>query len=156
MKRQKVKRLLTFLVSRLGDATAVGSYRRGEEEIGDLDILVKMRDPSQLYGLIPKPARVLRQGSYIFTTVSPYDGSKGGDPIQVDIWAAEPKHYPYALLHYTGSKGHNIGMRRLAKSKGLKLNQYGLYRGETRIPASSEREIFALLGKVYKKPEERI
>lgn len=69
--------------------------------------------------------------------------------------------YPYALLHLTGSKGHNIGMRALAKRQKMLLNQYGLFRvsgterRQVRPLARSEQDIFRKLGKKYKPPHLR-
>lgn len=139
-------------------SVAVGSYRRGCARVGDLDVLVRRSDDKSPDDFVRGYASRIRRGSYLFSTVPPFDGSRGTrrDWIQVDVWTCTPADAAYALLHYTGSKGHNIGMRRLAQSRGWKLNQYGLYNShDVRFPARSEQEIFRLLGKPYKQPMER-
>src|SRR5207244_11060111 len=65
---------------------------------------------------------------------------------QVDLRAVEPDAYGAALLYFTGSKAHNVELRQLAQEKGLKLNEYGLYRGERRVAAATEAEIYRALG----------
>jgi DNA polymerase (family 10) len=65
------------------------------------------------------------------------------------------KEFPYALHHFTGSKEHNTAMRARAKQMGLKMNEYGLFRGEDLVPCKDENEIFAALGLAYIPPELR-
>ena len=63
--------------------------------------------------------------------------------------------FPYALLYFTGSKEHNVRLRGIAKKKGWKLNEYGLFEGEKLIPCRDEAEIFRALGLSYIPPELR-
>jgi DNA polymerase (family 10) len=73
----------------------------------------------------------------------------------VDLRVVEDKQYPYALLYFTGSKEHNTALRGIAKDKGLKLNEYGLFRGEKLIPCQDEADIYKALGMEYIPPELR-
>lgn len=75
--------------------------------------------------------------------------------IKVDVFLAASDHFGAMMLFATGSGGHNIGLRRIAMKKGLKLNQYGLWKGSRRI-ANTETGIYKSLGRPrYKPPEER-
>src|SRR5437016_13146524 len=69
---------------------------------------------------------------------------RGG--LQVDLRAVEPDAYGAALLYFTGSKAHNVELRQLAQEKGLKLNEYGLYRGQRPVAAATEAESYRALG----------
>src|SRR5437773_6728507 len=75
--------------------------------------------------------------------------------LQVDLRLVEEDEYAAALLYFTGNKEHNIALRNLALKLGLKLNEYGLYRGEERLPAATEEDIYRHLGLAYIPPELR-
>src|SRR6266566_3199634 len=128
-----------------------GSYRRRRESIGDLDILVTSGDSATVmdrfvaYGDV---AEVISKGETRATVKL-----RGG--LQVDLRAVEPDAYGAALLYFTGSKAHNVALRQLAQEKGLKLNEYGLYRGERRVAAATEAEIYRALGLDWIPPELR-
>jgi DNA polymerase (family 10) len=130
-----------------------GSLRRSKETIKDIDILVSADDPSEVMDFfisLPDVADVIGQGE-TKTSVR----LRGG--IAVDLRAVSPEQYPYALHHFTGSKEHNTKMRHIAKSMDIKMNEYGLFKGddEVLIPCSSEEEIFQALGMAYIPPELR-
>jgi DNA polymerase (family 10) len=72
-----------------------------------------------------------------------------------DLRVVSEAEFPYALLYFTGSKEHNTELRGIAKDKGLKLNEYGLYKGEKLIKCKTEEEIFEALGLKYIPPEMR-
>ena len=80
---------------------------------------------------------------------------RGG--IAVDLRVVSPEQYPYALHHFTGSREHNTRMRHIAKSMGMKMNEYGLFREEngSNIPCSNEADLFQALGMAYIPPELR-
>src|SRR6058998_3218537 len=130
-----------------------GSYRRRRETIGDLDIVVTsegknsapVMDRFVAYGDV---ANVISKGDTRATVKL-----RGG--LQVDLRAVEPDAYGAALLYFTGSKAHNVALRQLAQEKGLKLNEYGLYRGERRVAAATEAEIYRALGLDWIPPELR-
>lgn len=133
-------------------AAIAGSLRRCKETIGDIDILASLKgDASPLmkkFVANPQVEDVLAQGE----TKSSVRLKSG---IQVDFRVVEDKEFPFALLYFTGSKEHNTALRGIAKDMGLKLNEYGLFRGEKPLPCKDEAEIYKALGLHYIPPEAR-
>jgi DNA polymerase (family 10) len=134
-------------------ASIAGSLRRCKEIIHDIDILVstKAADIKRImekFTHLPGVEQILAEGE----TKSSVRMDSG---IQVDLRIVSEQEYPFALLYFTGSKEHNTLLRGLAKDKGLKLNEYGLFKGEKRIPCKTEEEIFKALGLSYIPPELR-
>lgn len=128
-----------------------GSYRRRKETVGDLDILVVSKKPAEVMDFFttqPEVARVLAKGD----TKSSVTLAQG---IDVDLRVVKAKSYGAALNYFTGSKAHNVELRRLAQSKGLKLNEYGLFKGEKQIAGRNEEDIYKALGLLYIEPEMR-
>ncbi|HUD47763.1 MAG TPA: DNA polymerase/3'-5' exonuclease PolX [Candidatus Baltobacteraceae bacterium] len=138
--------------------STAGSLRRFKEIIGDVDFLVSSRNPAavidaftQQAGVISVSAKGETKASVVLT---------GG--IQADLRVVADAEFPFALAYFTGSKEHNIVMRQRAIQRGLRLNEYGLFRSaaETRdpqllVPCSTEEEIFQELGLAYVPPELR-
>jgi DNA polymerase (family 10) len=128
-----------------------GSYRRRRETIGDLDILVtsdngaRAMDYFVRYGEV---ATVISQGDTRATVKL-----RGG--LQVDLRAVEPAAYGAALQYFTGSKAHNVELRKIAQEQGYKLNEYGLFKGTRRVAGRTEEEIYAKLGLDWMPPELR-
>lgn len=133
-------------------AAIAGSLRRCKETIGDIDILASLKgDAAPLmkkFVANPQVEDVLAQGE----TKSSIRLKSG---IQVDFRVVEDKEFPFALLYFTGSKEHNTALRGIAKDMGLKLNEYGLFRGEKPLPCKDEAEIYKALGLHYIPPEAR-
>lgn len=128
-----------------------GSLRRGNETVKDIDILASSRHPVKLarsFAELDQVASVIAQGD---TKVSVTLQSG----INSDLRIVTEDEFPYALHHFTGSKEHNTAMRGRAKDIGLKMNEYGLFRGEKNIKCASEDEIFAALGLQFIEPELR-
>mgnify|MGYP000713561241 CR=1 FL=1 len=128
-----------------------GSLRRCRETVRDIDILVVSRDPAGVIGSFVKlepVADILAKG----TTKSAVRTREG---IQVDCRVVEKKSFGAALLYFTGSKNFNIRLRQMAIKKGLKINEYGVFKGEKLVAGKSEEEIFRLLGMQYVEPELR-
>ncbi len=128
-----------------------GSYRRRRATVGDLDILVTGTRDSQVMAKFVKydaVAEVLSQGA-TRSTVKLRNG------IQVDLRLMPEVSYGAALYYFTGSKAHNIEVRKIAVAKDLKINEYGVYRGPKRIAGRSEQELFAAVGLPYIPPELR-
>jgi DNA polymerase (family 10) len=130
----------------------VGSLRRGCETCGDLDILAAGAPPSVMaaftnYRLVE---RVLAHGETKSSVLL-----RGG--FQADLRVVAGESLGAALQYFTGSKAHNIALRDRAIQRGLKLNEYGLYRvdDETAIAGQSEEEIYEALGLAYIPPELR-
>lgn len=138
--------------------STAGSLRRFKEVIGDIDFLASSRNPkSVLEFFVQQPGvqTVLAQGDTKASVIV-------GKGIQADLRVVADDEFATALAYFTGSKEHNIAMRQRAISRGLRLNEYGLFRStvETRDPAlkvhcPDEESIFGELGLAYIPPELR-
>ena len=132
-------------------AEVAGSLRRRRETIGDVDVLIVSKDsPKALQQAVKLPLvkQVLGVGDTKATVIV-----EGG--IQMDIRAVERESYGAALQYFTGSKQHNIHLRTLARERGLKFNEYGVFRGKQRVGGRDEAEVYALLGMPVMPPEIR-
>jgi DNA polymerase (family 10) len=128
-----------------------GSFRRRRDTVGDLDIVVTARRGAPVMrGFVGYDAvvEVLSQG----TTRASVRLRNG---MQVDLRLVPDVSYGAALYYFTGSKSHNIAVRRIAVDRGLKINEYGVHRGGRRIAGRSEEELFASVGLPYIPPELR-
>ncbi|TSC59906.1 MAG: DNA polymerase X family [Parcubacteria group bacterium LiPW_15] len=138
-------------VSGVEKCTVAGSLRRRKETIGDIDILVVAKNPERVmekFTGLPNVARILAKG--------PTKSSVALDAgLDADLRVVEPAAYGAALNYFTGSKDHNIALREVAVKKGLKLNEYGLWKGERRIAGKTEEEVYGALGFGYIPPEMR-
>lgn len=128
-----------------------GSLRRRKEVIGDIDILVSSSDSAGVMELFTTHPLVLQ----ITSKGETKSGVMLKDGINADLRVVSDEEYPYALHHFTGSKEHNTAMRHMAKQDGIKMNEYGLFKGEEIIPCSNEEEIFKVFGMTYIPPELR-
>ncbi|MDP2028259.1 MAG: DNA polymerase/3'-5' exonuclease PolX [Thiobacillus sp.] len=132
-------------------ATLAGSFRRMRETVGDLDILVTAAANSpvmQRFTAYDEVADVL--------SAAPTRASvmlKSG--LQVDLRVVEAKSYGAALCYFTGSKAHNIAIRRIAQQRGLKVNEYGVFRGAERIAGEDEASVYRSVGLPFIPPELR-
>lgn len=151
---QEAKEVLGWVVKQSGvlKSEIAGSLRRHKETIGDIDILATVRGSStplmKKFAQRPEVADVLVSGE-TKTSVRLESG------IQVDLRVVHPKEFPFALMYFTGSKEHNTVLRGMAKDKGLKLNEYGLFKGKKSLPCKDETEIYRTLGLHYIPPETR-
>jgi DNA polymerase (family 10) len=128
-----------------------GSFRRKKETVGDLDILVTAKEPSRVidhFVNFPGIKNVISKGPTRSTIILQSD-------LQVDLRAVEAESYGSALHYFTGSKAHNIAVRTLAQKAGLKINEYGVFRGEEKIAGREENDIFRAVGLPYIEPELR-
>jgi DNA polymerase (family 10) len=128
-----------------------GSLRRGNETVKDIDILASSPNPGKLaqaFANLDQVASVIASGETKVSVVL-----KSG--INADLRIVTENEFPYALHHFTGSKEHNTAMRGRAKNRGIKMNEYGLFRGEKNIKCVSEEEVFAALGLKFIVPELR-
>jgi len=133
--------------------TVAGSYRRMRETVGDLDIL------------LVAPATASSQVVQRFTTYDEVVEILSAGParasvilkcgLQVDLRVVKEESYGAALHYFTGSKAHNIAIRRLAQQSGLKINEYGVFRNDTRIAGETEVSVYAAVGLPYIPPELR-
>jgi DNA polymerase (family 10) len=128
-----------------------GSFRRRRETVGDLDVLVTAARNAKLMDRVVRHedvAEVQAQGATRATL-------RLRNGLQVDVRVVPATSFGSALHYFTGSKAHNIAVRRLAQARGLKLNEYGVFRGEERVGGRTEREVFAAAGLPVIPPELR-
>jgi DNA polymerase (family 10) len=126
----------------VAEVTVAGSFRRMRDTVGDLDILVATADPAPAMRRFlddPEVAEVLAHGPTRAGVVL-----RSG--LQVDLRVIEPAAFGAALVYFTGSKAHNIAIRRRAQQRGLKISEYGVFRGTRRIAGDSEASVYAALG----------
>ena len=148
-----VDSLIDFLkkVSGVIDVVAAGSYRRSRETVGDLDILITARKSSPVmkrfleYDAIDK---VLSSGATRSSVVL-----RSG--LQVDVRLVAQSSFGAALQYFTGSKDHNIAIRRLGQQRGLKINEYGVFRFEKKAAGRTEASIYRSVDLPYIPPELR-
>jgi DNA polymerase (family 10) len=131
--------------------TMAGSFRRMRETVGDLDILATAMPDSPVmprFTAYDEVAEVLSAGATRASVIL-----KCG--LQVDLRVVAEESYGAALQYFTGSKAHNITIRRIAQKGGLKINEYGVYRGEVRIAGENEESVYRAVGLPYIPPELR-
>jgi DNA polymerase (family 10) len=132
-------------------AAVAGSIRRARETIGDLDFLAVSNAPEQVmraFASMPEVVHVHARGE-AKTLVRLASG------IDADLRVVPARSFGAALCYFTGSVDHNLALRRLAQRKGLKLNEYGLFRGRRSIAGRSEEEVYRALGLPWIAPELR-
>jgi len=135
----------------VGRVVLAGSFRRMRETVGDLDILATAAAPAQVmqgFCTYPEVTRVLSRGETRASVVL-----RAG--IQVDLRVVAGECFGAALHYFTGSKAHNIALRKLGQTRGLKINEYGVFRGARRIAGETEESVYAALGLPYIPPELR-
>ncbi|MEZ4703862.1 MAG: DNA polymerase/3'-5' exonuclease PolX [Bdellovibrionota bacterium] len=133
------------------EISLAGSLRRKKETVKDADIVCASSSPEQVmkkFTTMEEVGSVLNHGS----TKSSVILVTG---LQVDLRVVTSQEYPYTLHHFTGSKEHNTEIRSMAKKMGLKVNEYGVFKGEEKIPCKDEREFFSLFSMSYVEPELR-
>jgi len=132
-------------------AELAGSFRRRRETIGDLDLLVTGGDAEAVMEAFAGHESVAETIGRGETKCSVR--LKGG--LQVDLRVVPAASFGAALLYFTGSKAHNIELRKLAIEKGWSLNEYGLTKGEKVLAGRTEEEVYAKLGLAWIPPELR-
>src|SRR5262249_14753017 len=128
-----------------------GSYRRGRESVGDVDILAvaaKSGEAIACFVAYERAEAVLAEGKTRAAI-----RLKGG--LQVDLRVVARVEFGAALYYFTGSKAHNIAVRAIAVRKELKINEYGIFRGTKRIAGETEESVFASADLPYIPPELR-
>ncbi len=135
----------------LHQVEVAGSFRRRKETVGDLDVLATCDDASQVMDRLAAydgVAEVLARGETKMTV-----RLKTG--LQIDLRVVPQESYGAALQYFTGSKAHNILLRRMAQERGLKVNEYGVFRGSRRLAGRTEEEVYGALGLPWIPPELR-
>ncbi|MCF6200529.1 MAG: DNA polymerase/3'-5' exonuclease PolX [Hydrogenimonas sp.] len=128
-----------------------GSYRRKKETVGDLDILViakNWEEISERFVQYDRVKEVVSKGPTRSTVILKND-------LQVDLRSVAKESYGSALHYFTGSKAHNIKIRKMAAERGWKINEYGVFEGDKRLGGESEKELYRLMGLAYIEPELR-
>jgi len=136
---------------KVSEVAAAGSLRRSRETVGDLDLLACAPEGAAVCGHLleyPEVAEVRAAGDTRATVVL-----QSG--LQVDLRVVPEPSFGAALLYFTGSKAHNIRLRTLAIQHGMKLNEYGLFKGRKPVAAATEEEIYRRLGLPWIPPELR-
>ena len=144
-------KIVEYLKPYVNKISLAGSIRRRKETIGDMDILAVSSHPEvamNAFVNMSSVSKVLAKGS----TKSSVRLSSG---IQVDLRIVEEKSFGSALQYFTGSKEHNIELRKIAIKKGYKLNEYGLFEGEKQIAGENEEDVYKALGLEWIPPELR-
>ncbi len=132
-----------------------GSVRRGKDTIGDIDILCEADDGEAIikqFVSFSDVKRVLASGA---TKGSVTVERGNGKELQVDLRVVPTESFGAALQYFTGSKEHNVGLREIAAKKKLRLNEYGLYKGEQSIAGLREEDIYQALDVSFVPPELR-
>ena len=136
---------------RVSRISIAGSLRRQKETVRDIDILMISKKPKEVMDVftkLPNVATILAKGETKASVRTKVD-------VQVDCRVEKEKSFGAALLYFTGSKNFNIKLRKIAIKKGLKLNEYGLFRKNKFVCGKTEEEMFKALGLSYIEPELR-
>ena len=148
-----VKQIETRLQSISGviNAVATGSIRRMKETIGDIDYLVVCNDPEQVIDFfvkMPEVQEILGKGqAKAFVKLA--------SGIDADLLVVPEESWGSALQYFTGSKEHSVQLRKMAISKGLRLNEWGVFKGGKSIAGATEEEVYKTLGIQWMPPEMR-
>ena len=138
-------------VAGVDQVVLAGSYRRCRDTVGDLDILVttdRAAAVMEAFVSYDEVAQVLAQGTTRATVIL-----RCG--LQVDLRVVETRSFGAALHYFTGSKAHNIAVRAIARKKGLKVNEYGVFRGSERVAGETEASVFTAVDLPFIPPELR-
>jgi DNA polymerase (family 10) len=128
-----------------------GSLRRMKETIGDLDILVTSTKPEKtadFFVAMDDVQEVLGKGVTKCSVILKSN-------IRVDLRIVEEKSFGSALMYFTGSKDHNIKLRKIAMGKSYKLNEYGLFKKDKQVAGETEEEVYGKIGMDWIPPELR-
>jgi DNA polymerase (family 10) len=133
------------------NAVAAGSIRRMKETIGDIDYLVTANDPKRVIDFfvkMPEVQEILGMGqAKAFVKLA--------SGIDADLLVVPEESWGSALQYFTGSKEHSVQLRKIAISKGLRLNEWGVFKGDKRIAGATEEEVYKTLGLQWIPPEMR-
>lgn len=133
------------------DIEIAGSFRRGRETVGDLDLLCVAEDHEPVMDAFAEFSAVVE----VIVRGETKTSVRLDNGLQVDLRIVERDAFGAALHYFTGSKEHNVVIRGLAKDLGCKINEYGAFNGDERVAGRTEAEIFELVGCDYIPPELR-
>jgi DNA polymerase (family 10) len=135
----------------IGQVEVAGSFRRRKETVGDLDLLVTCRRAGPVMDRLAEyeaVAEVLARGKTKMSV-------RLRNGLQIDLRVVPEESYGAALQYFTGSKEHSIQLRRRALERGLKINEYGVFRGKKRVAGRTEEEVYKAIGLPWIPPELR-
>lgn len=149
----EAKRIIDYLkaMPEVDNISIAGSLRRMKETVGDIDILVSSKNSSKVMDYfikMPGVQKVWGKGK----TKTSVRMDRG---YNVDLRVVPKSSFGSALQYFTGSKEHNIALRRVAITKGLKLNEYGVFKGSKKIAGETEQAVYSALGVDWIPPELR-
>jgi DNA polymerase (family 10) len=148
----------TDIVGALRDAAGqveyAGSLRRWRETIGDVDILATADDDAHAERIMAA-FRDLSDEIVVSGPTKTSIRADNGSGLQVDLRVVRPECYGAALQYFTGSQAHNVAVRQVAIRAGLKLSEYGLFRGDELIASATEDDVYAALGMDWVPPPMR-
>jgi len=153
---KKVEDKITKIKEVVNFSTA-GSTRRRKETVGDVDFLVAIKDTSDKY-VVEKIMNTFAQMESVVKIIAKGETKtsiKTRNNLNMDLRLVGEGSFGSALQYFTGSKDHNIALRRIAMKKGYKLNEYGLFKGESKIEGEKEERIYEKLGLKWVPPELR-
>ncbi len=138
---------------------AAGSFRRMRETVGDVDILVTTADVKSVtraFTSFPPVKQVYSEGEVKSSVLVEFQGYDGGTHLlQVDLEILDADSWGAGIQYFTGSKDHNVHLRGMAVDRGLKLNEYGVFRGQEKLAGASEADVYGALGLPWIPPELR-
>ncbi len=133
------------------EISVCGSVRRMKETIGDVDFLVVTKSPQKVMDFFCSLPGIVK----IWGTGITKSSVRLAEGFGMDLRVVPRKSYGSALQYFTGSKEHNIQTRKIAMDKGLKLNEYGVFRGKKQVAGKTEEEVYKILGMKCPPPEIR-
>ncbi len=147
-----VKEIIDYMKPGVEKISACGSLRRMKETIGDIDILTtgeNHKDIIETFINFPKKENIIAKGQTKASIIVKEHH------LQVDLRVVDNSSYGSALLYFTGSKEHNIKLRGLAKDKGFKISEYGIFKGDEKIAGQTEESVYDVLNMQFIPPELR-
>ena len=139
-------------VSGVDRVDVAGSFRREKETVGDIDILLVTTAPEEVSDAIAQ-LKIVRDIAVKGDKKISFDLHNG---LRVDVRLVKADQWGAALMYFTGSKEHNIAVRKVAIKKGWKLNEYGLFDGEEVVASKEEQDIYDALELRFYEPKERV
>jgi DNA polymerase (family 10) len=129
----------------------VGSYRRRQETVGDIDILVVRESKDVVFNKTLDYENI----ENIITKGKKKSSVELTNGVQVDLRIFDKDEFATAMIYFTGSKSHNIGLRTIAKDKGWKINEYGIFEDKKKLKTETEEDVYKKLNLKYIHPELR-
>ncbi len=147
----QVAPLINYLKQNTEEIAVAGSYRRFKETIGDIDLVGVSKNPEaamEAFADYEDVDHVLSKGKTRSSVVLV-------SGLQVDLRIVGRESFGAALLYFTGSRKHTIALRKAALQKDLKMNEYGIFKGESQMAGKTEKEMYETLGFQFIPPEMR-